>query len=51
MRRGRQHDISQGGGQTALVSQAVAIAPSVIVRDANFLPIPNIGVTFAVTGG
>src|SRR5690606_1287030 len=41
-----------GNGQSATVSTAVAIAPSVIIRDASNNPVAGFPVTFAVgTGG
>jgi hypothetical protein len=44
--------INAGDGQTGLVGQALAVAPSVIVRDANDNPVAGVEVTFAVaTGG
>jgi hypothetical protein len=44
-------NINAGDGQTALVGAAVATAPSVVVLDQNGAPVPNIQVTFSVTGG
>ncbi|MDX2193509.1 MAG: hypothetical protein NW201_09140 [Gemmatimonadales bacterium] len=43
--------ISAGNNQSAATSAPVPIAPSVIVRDANNEPVPDVVVTFAVTGG
>ena len=43
--------LNAGNGQTATVNTAVATAPSVIVYDAYNNPVPNVVVTFAVTGG
>ena len=41
-----------GDAQTATAGTAVAVAPSVIVRDAGNTPVPGVAVTFAVaTGG
>jgi adhesin/invasin len=40
-----------GNNQTATVNTAVAIAPSVLVTDANGNPVAGVTVTFAVTGG
>jgi hypothetical protein len=40
-----------GDGQTAVVGTAVAVRPSVIVRDQYNNPVPGVAVTFAVTGG
>ena len=40
-----------GDNQTAAVSTAVSTPPSVIVRDAANVPVPNAGVTFAVASG
>ncbi|MDB4917186.1 MAG: putative Ig protein [Gemmatimonadetes bacterium] len=37
--------------QTAAVNTAVAAAPSVLIKDANNNPVPDVTVTFAVTGG
>jgi hypothetical protein len=43
--------IAAGDAQSALVGTAVATAPSVLVTDGQGNPIPNVGVTFAVTQG
>jgi surface protein len=40
-----------GDAQTATVGSAVAIPPSVLVRDANAQPLPGVSVSFAVTAG
>lgn len=40
-----------GDGQSATAGTAVAVAPSVIVRDQYNNPVPNVSVTFAVTVG
>ncbi|MGE5803902.1 MAG: beta strand repeat-containing protein, partial [Gemmatimonadota bacterium] len=40
-----------GGGQNAQVGTAVAVAPSVIVRDASANPVLGVTVTFAVASG
>ena len=44
-------NINAGDGQTALVGAAVTTAPSVVLLDQNGAPVPNIQVTFSVTGG
>jgi hypothetical protein len=47
-----QLTINDGNNQSATVGTAVAIAPSVLVRDANDNPVSGVTVTFAVaTGG
>ncbi|MEO7458291.1 MAG: Ig-like domain-containing protein [Gemmatimonadaceae bacterium] len=44
--------INAGDAQTGIIGTAVAVAPSVLVRDAVGLVVPNAAVTFAVaTGG
>lgn len=43
--------IASGGGQSAPVNMAVAIAPAVRLTDATNAPVPGVTVTFAVTGG
>ncbi len=43
--------LNAGNGQSATVGTAVAINPSVIVRDAFSNPVNGVSVTFAVTGG
>ena len=43
--------IDSGDAQTATVDQAVAVKPTVIVRDQYGNPVPSVGVTFAVLGG
>ena len=44
--------LQAGDGQTAAVNAAVAIPPSVVVRDASNNPVAGVGVTFSVaTGG
>ncbi|HKV75517.1 MAG TPA: Ig-like domain-containing protein, partial [Gemmatimonadales bacterium] len=43
--------VNLGDGQTATAGSAVAVAPSVIVRDALNNPVGGVAVTFAVTGG
>jgi adhesin/invasin len=48
--------IAAGNGQTATVNQNVAVAPAVLVTDANANPVPSASVTFSpqdgsVTGG
>ena len=40
-----------GDGQSAVVNTAVAIDPSVVVRDAFNNPVPGTSVTFAISGG
>ncbi|MEO8334723.1 MAG: Ig-like domain-containing protein [bacterium] len=44
-------NINSGDGQTALVGAAEATPPSVIVLDQNGVGVPNVQVTFSVTGG
>jgi hypothetical protein len=44
-------EIVAGDGQTAIVGQAVAVAPQVRVLDANALAVAGATVTFSVTGG
>src|SRR5688500_232477 len=41
----------EGAGQTARINSAVATSPAVVVRNASNGPVPNVSVTFAVTGG
>jgi CSLREA domain-containing protein len=43
--------INAGDGQGANAGQAVIVAPSVIVRDANGNPVPGVDVTFVVAAG
>ncbi|MBK8003717.1 MAG: hypothetical protein IPK12_07140 [Gemmatimonadetes bacterium] len=43
--------VNAGNGQSATVSTAVAVNPSVLVRDAASQPVPGVAVTFAVTAG
>jgi adhesin/invasin len=43
--------VNTGNAQNATVNTAVAVAPSVIVRDAFNNPVQGVSVTFAVTGG
>lgn len=43
--------VNGGNSQTARVGLAVATDPSVLVRDAFLNPVPNVTVTFGVTGG
>src|SRR2546426_9971570 len=43
--------INAGNNQTATAGTAVAIDPSVIVRDANGNPVAGVAVTFAVASG
>jgi hypothetical protein len=43
--------VNAGNGQSAQAGTAVAVAPSVIVRDALNNPVAGVSVTFAVTGG
>ena len=43
--------INGGNSQSAAAGSPVAIAPSVIVRDAATNPVPGVSVDFAVTGG
>ncbi|NDD63680.1 MAG: hypothetical protein EBZ36_06855 [Acidobacteria bacterium] len=43
--------INAGNNQTALVGAAVAILPSVVVRDANSNPVSGVTVTFSVGAG
>lgn len=43
--------INAGDAQTALAGAAVTTRPSVLVRDQNSNPMPNVPVTFSVTGG
>jgi len=40
-----------GNNQTATAGTAVAVPPSVIVKDALGNPVPGVAITFAVTGG
>lgn len=44
-------EINAGNGQSATTGTAVAIAPSVLVTDANNDPVEGVSVRFAVTGG
>ncbi len=46
-----QWAIHAGNGQSATSGSAVAVAPSVIVRDVHNNGVPNVGVTFAVASG
>src|SRR5437016_13085281 len=43
--------ISAGNNQTAFAGSAVAMSPSVVVRDQRGTPMPGVAVTFAVTAG
>lgn len=43
--------LQDGNGQTAAAGTAVAIAPSVVVRDASNNPVAGVNVTFTVTNG
>jgi hypothetical protein len=43
--------INAGNNQTAIAGAAVAIAPSVLVRDINNNPVSGVSVTFAVASG
>jgi len=43
--------VNAGDAQTASLGTAVAVAPSVIVKDAKDRPVPGVKVTFAVAGG
>jgi adhesin/invasin len=43
--------LAAGDQQTAVVGTAVAIAPAVIVKDADGNPLPGVPVTFSVTAG
>ncbi len=43
--------INGGNNQSATAGSAVAVDPSVILRDVSNNPVPNVGVTFAVTSG
>jgi Big-like domain-containing protein len=43
--------LQAGNGQTATVNTAVALAPSVLVRDQFNNPVPNVAVTFAPVAG
>jgi len=43
--------INGGNGQSARVGLSVLTDPSVLVRDAFLNPVPNVTVTFSVTGG
>jgi adhesin/invasin len=43
--------LQAGAGQSATAGTAVAVAPSVIVRDASNNPVAGVNVTFAVTSG
>jgi adhesin/invasin len=43
--------LNAGNNQTATVDNNVAVAPSVVVRDASNNPVSGVSVTFAVTGG
>ena len=44
-------ELAAGDDQNATVGQAVAVAPAVLVRDADDNPLSGIPVTFTVTGG
>ncbi|HYC32176.1 MAG TPA: invasin domain 3-containing protein, partial [Gemmatimonadales bacterium] len=41
----------EGGGQSATVNTAVAVAPAVVVRDVDGNGVPGVPVAFTVTGG
>src|SRR5258705_12603900 len=43
--------IDSGTGQSATVNAAVAVKPTVLIRDQYGNPVPSVGVTFAVTLG
>jgi hypothetical protein len=43
--------INAGDGQTAVAGEAVAVAPSVLVTDANDNPVEGVSVVFAVASG
>lgn len=43
--------VNNGNSQTARVGTAIVTDPSVLVRDAFLNPVPNVTVTFSVTGG
>jgi Big-like domain-containing protein len=43
--------IDSGDAQTATVNHAVAVKPTVIIRDQYGNPVPSVGVTFAVSSG
>lgn len=43
--------VGAGDNQAAVAGSAVTILPSVIVRDANYSPVSNVPVVFAVAGG
>src|SRR5882724_10839904 len=43
--------VNAGNGQSATVGTAVAVNPSVVVRDANGNPVGGVAVTFAVASG
>ena len=43
--------ITAGNAQIARIGSSVAVAPAVLVTDASHAPLPNVVVTFAVTGG
>jgi adhesin/invasin len=46
-----QMSLSAGNAQTATAGSAVATTPAVLVRDSRGNAVPNVAVTFAVTGG
>jgi hypothetical protein len=46
-----QMAVNAGNAQTATAGSAVAIAPSVVVRDVSSNPVPGVAVTFAVASG
>ena len=43
--------VVEGDGQSATVGSAVPVRPSVVVRDANEIPVPGVSVSFDVTAG
>ena len=47
----RTMSIASGDGQTARINSNVAVAPAVIVRDANNQPVSGVSVTFAIEAG
>ncbi|HKA58320.1 MAG TPA: clostripain-related cysteine peptidase [Gemmatimonadales bacterium] len=47
----RTMSIASGDAQTARINSNVAVAPAVIVRDANNQPVPGVSVTFAIQAG
>jgi hypothetical protein len=43
--------VNAGDGQSATIGTAVAVAPSIVVRDGGSNPVAGVSVTFAVTSG